>query len=91
MSHKKWAVLFDTFVKSKKDTNYVTIPAGRKGYAGETVETSVMFPVRQATFEGLTVNIPSNIHRYLQNLYGDYMVIPPEKKRERHYVVDIKI
>jgi hypothetical protein len=27
----------------------------------------------------------------LRNLYHDYMQLPPEDKRERHYVVEIKL
>ena len=90
MPHKKWVSLFDSFVRSDSQSDYVTIPTGRKGYAGETLKSSVMFPVSEGEFEGLQVKLPGNIHKYLENLYGDYMTIPAENKRERHYVVNIK-
>jgi lipopolysaccharide cholinephosphotransferase len=33
-------------------------------------------------FEGRQLNVPVGYHRYLTNLYGDYMQPPPEDKRE---------
>ncbi|MDR0307802.1 MAG: LicD family protein [Chitinispirillales bacterium] len=39
-------------------------------------------------FEDITANAPQNYDRYLSRLYGDYMILPPEDKRQRH---DIEI
>lgn len=90
ISHKHWVYLFDKFVSSSKESAYLTIAAGRKGYYGETLLAEKLFPSSKAMFEGLEVGVPNDIHSYLTNLYGDYMTLPPEEKRERHYVIDIE-
>lgn len=32
-----------------------------------------------------------NYDRYLTNLYHDYMQLPPEEKRERHFIVKFQL
>jgi lipopolysaccharide cholinephosphotransferase len=68
-----------------RESRYCTIPTGRKSYNGEALPKDVFFPPVQALFEGITVHIPRSAGTYLQNLYGDYMQIPPPEKRERHF------
>lgn len=42
------------------------------------------------TFEGYEFSIPSNPQVYLENLYGDYMKLPPENKRyNRHGILKV--
>lgn len=36
-------------------------------------------------FEGKMYNAPADTHKYLSNLYGDYMKLPPEEKRQSHH------
>ena len=38
----------------------------------------------QVDFEGLKVNAPGCWDKYLTNLYGDYMRLPPEEQRLTH-------
>lgn len=90
IDHSKWAWGFDRFVRMKRFTGFVTIPTGRKGYKGETLPFSSIFPVAEAKFEDVWAKVPGNLDLYLKNLYGDYMTIPPVEKRERHYVMEIK-
>lgn len=47
---------------------------------------SQLFPLSTITFEGHEFPCPKNTDAYLTNLYGDYMQIPPEDKREVHAV-----
>lgn len=90
--HRFWVSAFDRFVRNDKiKSNYVTIPTGRKGYKGETVKREVMFPPSEGEFEGIRVKLPGMADEYLRNLYGNYMTIPPESKRERHYVVTLRL
>ena len=89
MNHKTWAYLFDRFVTTSSDNGRVTIPTGRKLYLGEIVDREVMFPARKVLFEGVEVFVPNKVEQYLSNLYGDYMVVPPPHKRERHSVVSL--
>jgi len=46
----------------------------------------------EMSFEYLNVKIPYGHHEYLLKLYGDYMIIPPEKERITHnniaYMID---
>lgn len=43
-----------------------------------------VFPVKEIQFEGKKFFAPNDYDAYLKNLYGDYMQIPPEDKRETH-------
>ncbi len=36
-------------------------------------------------FEGKLYNAPADTHKYLRNLYGDYMQLPPPEKRVAHF------
>lgn len=70
-------------------SKYVGIPTGRKHYFGEILKREVYLPVTEGVFAGRRVFLPANTDVYLTNLYGDYMQIPPEDKREHHYVEKI--
>jgi lipopolysaccharide cholinephosphotransferase len=42
------------------------------------------------SFEGEIFKGPKDYHKYLTDLYGDYMTLPPEDQREnRHQIVEI--
>ncbi|RDU22113.1 LicD family protein [Anaerosacchariphilus polymeriproducens] len=86
LSAEKWFAIFDKFVQGK-ETKYMTIASGRMHYSGEMLHKDVFFPVKEGKFEGIKVYIPNDIDKYLSNLYGDYMEIPPEDKREKHLCV----
>ena len=90
-SHAKWIYWFDKFVASDRDDRQWGIPTGRKYYDGEIFDKSVFVPVKKAMFEGLEVNVPNDTHAYLTNLYNNYMQLPPEDKRERHFVYEIEL
>ena len=40
-------------------------------------------------FEGLTVRAPRDHHRWLTQVYGDYMQLPPVEKRVGHHYCDV--
>lgn len=85
INYKNFYNMFDRFVSNCSNGKYLTIATGRNKYAGECMMTSDLFPLREADFEGIKVNVYRNVEKYLANLYGDYMQIPPVEKRERHY------
>lgn len=91
LSYKKIINIFDNFVRSERKTSMMTIPTGRAYYFGECLSTSVIFPVRSMKFCDMEINVYNDVHSYLSRLYGDYMQIPPEDKRERHYISDFLI
>lgn len=87
VNYKKIYDLFDSFIQGDGETNYMTIAAGRGGgYIGECLPKKVFLPVKRHRFENIDVDIPNDYDKYLKNLYGDYMNIPPESKREHHYM-----
>jgi len=85
INHRHWVWWFDRFNASNKNTGFTTIPTGRKHYYGEVHPTEVFVPTAKGYFEGLEVNLPAHADAYLKALYGDYMKVPPEEKRERHF------
>lgn len=89
-SHRRWVYWFNKLNKNSKPSKLMTVPTGRKHYLPETLPASVFTPVVECEFEGVKSYIPKGYHEYLTNLYGEYMQLPPENKRERHFIVDIK-
>lgn len=90
IDHRIWVYWFDKFNSSEFNSRYTTIPTGRRNYIGECMPNDVFYPVRQMLFEGRLANVPHKYDQYLKNLYGDYMIIPPVEKRERHLVYKFK-
>ena len=45
-----------------------------------------IFPLTTMSFEGLIFKVPNNPDIYLKRLYGNYMTLPPESKRETHTI-----
>ncbi len=41
------------------------------------------------TFEGLRVNAPEQYRKWLTQVYGDYMELPPEEKRRPHHHTEV--
>ena len=90
-SFQKWSNMVDHSFQYRKKTSLMGIPSGRGHYFGEIRSASTFVPVSEGVFEGLSVNLPGDPNDYLSNLYGaDYMTIPPEEKRERHFFIDIR-
>ena len=42
-------------------------------------------------FEGNMFCVTKDYDNYLSRLYGDYMTLPPENKREHHVLYDLKL
>ncbi len=89
--HRKWVYWFDRFVSNPDMSGMIGIPTGRKLYGGEIFPSIVYIPPFEGSFEGLTVPIPAGWDTYLKNLYNNYMELPPVEKRERHFVVSIRL
>ncbi len=88
---RKWYDWIDKAVQYKRETGLLGIPTGRKHYFGEILPASVYLPASKGVFEGNDVPLPADCNTYLRNLYGDYMQIPPPEKREKHYIVELKL
>lgn len=72
-------------------TGLYGIVTGRKHYFGEIFEENVFFPERKVHFCEIEANVFNQVDLYLRNLYGNYMELPPDEKKERHYIVEIKL
>ena len=42
-------------------------------------------------FEDTQLEVIKDYDWALKRLYGDYMTLPPEEKREKHFVLDIEL
>ena len=87
----KWFNSVDKAVQCKKKTGLYGIVTGRKHYFGEVFDENVFFPPQYKQFVDIEAPVFHDLDTYLRNLYHDYMQLPPEDKRERHYVVEIKL
>ena len=68
------------------------LPKSRLGYEkhfspyGNSYTKDMIFPLKEICFEGKTFLGPADPDRYLTNIYGDYMKVPPEEKRVTHII-----
>lgn len=49
-----------------------------------------IFPLSTITFEGREFMAPADPDAYLKMIYGDYMKIPPQDRRESHNMLNLK-
>ena len=86
----KWFETLDRVAQHGNDkSRYCSIVTGRKHYFGETAPREVYFPAGYATFCGKRVKVFHDEDAYLKLMYGDYMRVPPEEERERHFLSEI--
>lgn len=77
---------------SDRTTKRVSIITGRGHYFGEMFPREVYAETCELPFEDMTVKAPRQYTTYLRQMYGEnYMQLPPEDKREHHYVIDMKL
>lgn len=92
MAPQKWFDILDKAVRSKNETNFVTLAFGRKHYLGETCPKDVFLPLSEIKFNEHIFYALADSKAYLKNLYGaDFMTPPEESKRESHFIVELKI
>lgn len=48
------------------------------------VNKNEIYPTKKMNFNGITVQVPNQIEKYLEKRYGNYMEIPPVEKRHNH-------
>lgn len=80
---------YDNLASNSKGVKYSTITTGRGMSRKECIPTKAFFPPKETVFEGVKAYIPNDADLYLSNLYGDYMIVPPIEKRERHFFVQL--
>ena len=82
-----WAKLFDRAVSCRRDTGLWAVPTDIKHYFGHIMPKDVYYPPIKGPFEDFEIQLPHDPDAYLENQYGDYMTIPPEAERERHWSI----
>lgn len=73
------------------DSDYITIPSGRNHFFGELYRRDAFMKTHRVAFEGHMLCVTDDYENYLTRLYGNYMEIPPEEKREHHVLYDLKL
>lgn len=90
-SYEKWGNAFDNFVQWKHPSKLWAVPTDTKHYFGHIMPKNVYYPPVKGIFEDFEINLPHDTDAYLKNQYGDYMLIPPEEDREKHYSVGFSL
>ena len=86
----KWYNDIDKMIDYKKRSKQCGILTGRKHYFGEIFDRDVFFPARYVGFCDIKAPVFNDTDTYLKKSYGDYMQIPPEDKREKHFIKELK-
>lgn len=84
----KWFVKWEKLCKNNNSV-YVVIPGGQYQFFREMYERKKYCKSVDMMFEGRKVKVSADYDRYLKNLYGDYMEIPPNEKRQRHIMMEL--
>ena len=88
VTQKSLARDYDTLAVSIHDSAIICERNGRTKL--DCYDRSCVEELADYTFEGETFKGPKNYDQYLTNLYGAYMVLPPEGEREnRHQIIEI--
>ena len=89
-SSYRWFDSVDKHCQYNHASNLIGNPAGTFHYFGVIMKRDIFLPFRKVQFEDTTVYIPNDYDTYLTSLFGNYMQLPPEDKREHHYIKSIK-
>ena len=90
ISLQQWFNIVDRLCMYSKKTNFMCVPTSRGHYFGEIRPSKTFIPFSVGVFECISVKLPGNTNDYLSHLYGsDYMKIPEETDREKHFICDI--
>ncbi len=92
-SLKTWATHYWKWNALCKNNNskYVVCPTGIKHYFKEIFPRDIYCVTKKMKFEDTELQVIKNYDWALNRLYGDYMKIPPEDKREKHSVLEVKL
>ncbi|MBR2295705.1 MAG: LicD family protein [Clostridiales bacterium] len=87
MNLKKQLMKYDKFFKSTKDRDCRLIGdiSGRYGFR-EFVDKEIFGEGITMQFEDRMIRVPSHPEDYLTCIYGDFMTLPPEEKRQASHI-----
>lgn len=92
-SVKTWAKRFKWWnsIYKNDSSEYVVCPTGIKHYFKEIFPRDKYCTTTKLQFEDTSLSVIKDYDWALTRLYGDYMKLPPEEKREHHFVLEIKL
>ena len=79
----------DSLGRQKARSGWLGIPSAIS-YEREIFPEAVFTELTTKCFCGIDFKVPASYDEYLKNLYGDYMEIPPENRREYHVAYKIE-
>ena len=80
-----WVKAQMSMLKGKKDSDTLMICGDEfNPISKEMFDNSVLLDFKNSKFYCL-----GNYDEYLKDTYGNYMVLPPEEKRERHIIIEL--
>lgn len=88
-SHRTIAKAIDRYIKTNNNRNYSFVyhscdaVEGKYSYPKSFFNNYIDIP-----FEGYTFKIIAEYDKYLTQIYGDYMKLPPEEKRISHHAFE---
>ena len=87
----RWFSWTQKVMRGCRDTHSrdVTVPTGREHYFGEIFPREDYLAFIRMPFEDMMLPVPRNYDAYLTRLFGDYMQLPPEERREKHIVYEL--
>ena len=69
----------------------VTLNLFKSQFFGEIYKRQDIEDTAFVPFEGRQYRLIKTVDNYMKVLYGDYMMIPPEDKREHHVVYELDL
>ncbi|PVX42954.1 lipopolysaccharide cholinephosphotransferase [Pasteurella langaaensis DSM 22999] len=90
--YTKWFRLMDSIFsiyKNCKRGTFVVIPSGRNHFWGEIYAREKLMNLQLRRFDKEFFFTYSNESYYLSKLYGNYMEVPAEDKREKHSILNL--
>ncbi|WP_159991232.1 LicD family protein [Pelistega ratti] len=90
VNYRYWFRLMDrTFSLNKTQGEDIVIPTGRKHFWGEIYSREKMENITNRQFESFQFSTYKDESYYLHLLYGDYMKIPEDSKKEKHSLLEL--
>lgn len=93
LSVDKMTTIWNNINKMCKNDNseYVTVPVGRKHFFGELYKREEFCQVTLHEFEKKQFYVCKEYDNYLKHMYGDYMQIPKDADKETHIFLELKL
>lgn len=86
----RWTTRVMTMCKNE-ESKYISVPTGKRHFWGEMYYRDDIFPVKYSKFESIELPVAKNNEKYMKKMFGDYMKIPKEEEREKHFICQWKV